>query len=113
MTNVIQFPIKRRPIRLADPPTPLPEVPRMGKIVAVVWTITVLLWTVARFILPMVVFWQFLRMVWFWDTPGRHEGLWFLAYFVGYSALYWFVGVYRPKGFEEPRQPSRGGRNGR
>lgn len=110
MTNVIPFPIRRRAIRQADPPAPraLP----MDKIVAVIWAITVFLWTFMRFIVPLIVFWQFLRMCWFWNTPGRHEGLWFAAYFIGYSAIKYFVAFYRPKGWTDPTAVrGRGGRN--
>jgi hypothetical protein len=63
------------------------------------------LWPVLSWILGLIVFWQFCRMVWFWDTPGNHDGLWFTAYFLGLSALYYFAGVYRPTRFAKPDSP--------
>ncbi len=113
MTNVIRFPIQRRPATLAVPPQ-IGKALDMSKIVAVVWAITVFVWTFMRFIVPLVVFWQFLRMGWFWNMPGRHEGLWFVAYFLGYSAIKYFVAFYRPKGWTDSTAiPARGGRNAR
>lgn len=111
MGDIIRFPI--RPIRLvpfitADPP-PV-RTPTMDKIVAVIWGVTVFCWTFMRFIIPLIVFWQFLRMMWFWDTPGVHAGWNFLAYFAGYTALYYFVAFYRPRFM---RDRDAGGRNGR
>lgn len=115
MSNVIPFPIRRRINQLADPP-PIEQPPsvaesRMGKIIAVVWTITVLCWTFMRFVIPMIVFWQFLRMMWFWNTPGVHAGWQFLAYFAGYTALYYFVAFYRPKAMRD-QDETLVGRNG-
>lgn len=114
MTNVVPFPIRHRINRIADPPAILPpkiaEASAMDKIIAVVWGITALCWTVMRFIIPLVVFWQFLRMLWFWDTPGVHAGWNFLAYFAGYTALYYFVAIYRPKAFRD-QDANRGGPN--
>lgn len=113
MTNVIPFPA-RKIIRLAVPPPlatpPNVEENRLGKIIGVVWVITTLLWTVARFVIPVVVFWQFLRMIWLWDTPGSHAGWTFLAYFAGYSALYYFVAFYRPV-WERDSEANNGGSN--
>ena len=116
MTNVIPFPIRRRIARIADPPPILPvtiaEASALDKIIAVVWGITAFCWTFMRFIIPLVVFWQFLRMMWFWNTPGVHAGWNFLAYFAGYTALYYFVAFYRPKALRD-RHLNRGGRNAR
>jgi hypothetical protein len=116
MTNVIPFPIRHRIDRIADPPAiPTPKIDEasaMDKIIAVVWGITAFCWTFMRFIIPVVVFWQFVRMLWFWDAPGVHAGWNFLAYFAGYTALYYFVAFYRPKAFRD-RDANRGGQNAR
>ena len=98
-------------MRLPNPP-PAWEGNRVDYVIAAVWTFGVLIWTVARFIIPLVVFWQFLRMMWFWNTPGAHAGWNFLAYFAGYTALYYFVAFYRPKALRD-RDLNRGGRNAR
>lgn len=115
MTNVVPFPIRPRINRIADPPAivspEIAEAPAMDRIILAVWSITALCWTVMRFIIPMVVFWQFLRMMWFWNTPGVYAGWNFLAYFAGYTALYYFVAIYRPKALRD--QDNRGGNNGR
>jgi len=117
MGDVLRFPIMprqpaivRQPVRvaIADPPAPTWS-PIVDTIIAIVWGITALSWIVLRFIIPVVVFWQFLRMIWFWDTPGVHAGWQFLAYFAGYTALYYFVAVYRPKSMRD--DANRGGRN--
>lgn len=116
MNNVIPFPIRRRINRIADPPSlailSSVEASAMDKIIAVVWSITAFCWGFLRFIIPLVVFWQFLRMLWFWNTPGVHAGWNFLAYFAGYTALYYFVAFYRPKALRGV-EPTKGGRNAR
>ena len=59
----------------------------------------------------MVVLWQFCKMVYYWNTPGTYMGWNFLLYYAGYIALYWFVGVYKPKAWRN-RSAGQGGRNG-
>ena len=95
-------------MRLLNPP-PAWEGNRVDYVIAAVWTFGVLIWTVARFIIPLVVFWQFCRMLWYWNTPDVHAGWQFLAYYAVYIALYIFLGVYEPKLY---REKNRGRRNG-
>lgn len=119
MGDVLRFPIMprqpaiaRQPVRvaIADPPAPTWS-PIVEKIINVVWGITTLCWVFLRFIIPVVVFWKFLRMVALWNTPGEYAGWQFLAYFAGYTALYAFVAGYRPKSMRG--DANRGGTDAR
>lgn len=116
MSNVIPFPIRDRIVQLAEPPPaeppPSAAEPRMDKILSVIWNVTAVCWSFMRFVLPLIVLWQFVRMLWFWNSPGVHAGWRFLAYFAGYTALYYFVAFYRPKALRD-HDATRGGRHGR
>lgn len=107
MAKIIPFP------KAAAPPVRAAEIPKavkdrreglgfIGGLLLAVWMLTVLLWGLLRWVLAVVVFWQFCRMVYFWDTPGVYAGWQFLAYFAAFSALHYYVGIYRPKGAPEP-----------
>jgi hypothetical protein len=43
-------------------------------------------------------FFQFVRMLYHWNTPGVYAGWSFLAYFAVLTAITYFVSIYKPKG---------------
>jgi hypothetical protein len=43
-------------------------------------------------------FFQFVRMLYHWNTPGVYAGWSFLAYFAALTAITYFVSIYKPKG---------------
>lgn len=106
MSKIIKFPgVQDEPVT----PTPPPEVPTkpdrrftaaavLRAVVRFVWVITVLVWPIAKWIISIDVFFQFLRMFYHWDTPGVHAGWTFLAHFTVLTALTYFVSLYKPKG---------------
>ncbi|ECZ2944950.1 protein kleE [Salmonella enterica] len=106
MSKIIKFPgVQDEPVA----PTSPPEVPAkparrftaaavLNVVVRFVWVITVLVWPVAKWIISIDVFFQFLRMFYHWDTPGVHAGWTFLAHFAVLTALTYFVSLYKPKG---------------
>lgn len=66
-------------------------------LVCTVWTIAALTWPVLCWIASMDCLFQFVRMLYYWDTPGVLGGVTFLLHFLGFTALTFFVLVSRPK----------------
>lgn len=106
MSKIIKFPgVQDEPTTPASPPE-VPTKPArrftaatvLNAVVRFVWVITVLVWPVAKWIISIDVFFQFLRMFYHWDTPGVHAGWTFLAHFAVLTALTYFVSLYKPKG---------------
>jgi len=62
-----------------------------------VWAIAALAWPLISWIASIDCIFQFFRMLYYWDTPGAHAGITFLAHFMGFIALTFFVFVYRPE----------------
>lgn len=104
MSNIIKFPrASKRPTETREKgdlqPTKLEEkqvadahVVRWG------WILFVLVWPVARWIIAIDVFIQFVRMMIHWSTPGMNAGWVFLGHFAVLVACTYFVSVFRPKG---------------
>ena len=67
-------------------------------VIAIVQFVVALLWPVLKWVLAIDVTWQFVRMLYFWNTPGTYAGFAFLLHFSAFSALIYFVAVYRPPG---------------
>lgn len=44
--------------------------------------VLVLFWPFLRWLLSIITFFHFLRMVYFWNNPEMNAWVWFLAYFV-------------------------------
>ena len=67
-------------------------------VVKAVWVVVVLVWPLLKWIVSIDVFFQFIRMVYHWNTPGVFAGWTFLAHFAVLVALTYFVSIYKPKG---------------
>ena len=108
MSNIVKFP------RASKPPAPEPvqsaapaAVPAASKaegrglvagLVKFVWVATVLVWPVLKWVLAIITFFQFVRMLYHWNTPVVYAGWSFLAYFAALTAITYFVSIYKPKG---------------
>ncbi|EMK0110371.1 protein kleE [Escherichia coli] len=106
MSKIIKFPGVEVE---AEAPAPRVEAPSKAPprftfargvqaLVRFVWVATVLVWPVAKWIISIDVFFQFLRMLYHWNTPGVHAGWTFLVHFAVLTALTYFVSLYKPKG---------------
>ena len=62
-----------------------------------VWVATALVWPVLKRVLSIEVFFQFIRMIYYWDARGVHASWTFLLHFTALVAITWFVTVYKPK----------------
>ena len=108
MSNIVKFP------RASKPPAPEPVQPAapaaapaapkaegrglVAGLVKFVWVATVLVWPVLKWVVSIEVFFQLLRTMYHWNTPGVHAGWTFLLHFGVLTALTYLVAFYKPKG---------------
>ncbi|MGZ3238632.1 MAG: KleE stable inheritance protein [Burkholderiaceae bacterium] len=60
----------------------MPQKSRFGAaVLKVIWVLTVLIWPLLRIVLAMDCVYQFVRMLYHWNTPGVHAGWTFLFHF--------------------------------
>lgn len=64
--------------------------------VCAVWVLIALIWPVLKWIVAMEVFFQFMRMLWHWNTPDSNAGWQFGLHFVAFTAITYFVMIFRP-----------------
>ena len=69
-----------------------------GGLVKVVWVVAVLVWPVLKWVVTLDVLFQFVRMLYHWNTPGVFAGWTFMLHFTVLTALTYFVSMYKPKG---------------
>lgn len=62
-----------------------------------VWMLTVLAWPVLKWVVSINVFFHFVKMFYYWDTPGIYAGWIFIFHFLALTALTYFVSNYKPK----------------
>lgn len=102
MTTVLKFP-KDNPRAAGRDHDLTPEGKPPAKagsnvLVRVLWVVLALLWVPVKWVLSVDVFWQFLRMVYYWNDPAVHAGWTFAGHFALLVALTYFVMHHKPKG---------------
>jgi hypothetical protein len=109
MSNIIKFLVKAQPSAQAAPQLvvaqhkPMRDPPRLAlfeHLMRVIWLVVVLTWPLVSWVGSIYVFFQFLRMLYHWDTPGSDAGWSFLAHFAVLVVLLRFITMYKPKGIE-------------
>ena len=96
MSNIIKFPKE-----IEQPAAPAPvepaaasaapnKAPGAGLLAGLV--------KILKWVLSIATFFQFVRMLYHWNTPGVYAGWSFLAYFAVLTAITYFVSIYKPKG---------------
>ena len=114
MSNIIDFPVKAKPSSQDVPqlrqmqPAPLQKRPKpdasrltlFEHVMRVIWLLVVLTWPLVSWVVSLYVFFQFLRMLYYWSTPGSHAGWSFLAHFAVLVFLICFTALYKPKGID-------------
>ena len=107
MSNIIKFPkeIEQPAAPAPVEPAAAPAAPNkapgaglMAGLVKFVWVATVLVWPILKWVLSIATFFQFVRMLYHWNTPGVYAGWSFLVYFAVLTAITYFVSIYKPKG---------------
>ncbi|MCK0505335.1 KleE stable inheritance protein [Aromatoleum anaerobium] len=106
MSNIVKFPGDGGPAPAL--PAPVQAKPKgglnaRGKVILAtvwraVWIVFVLVWPVLKWVISIEVFFQLIRMVYHWNTPGVHAGWTFLLHFGVLTALTYLVAFYKPKG---------------
>ena len=56
-----------------------------------VWLFTALIWPFLKWIIAFDVVFQFIRMIYYWDTPGVYAGWTFLMHFTVLIILILFI----------------------
>jgi hypothetical protein len=105
MTNIIKFPQKNTQPEASDPATvksakncDSKKKSVLDRSIYFVWVVVVLIWPILKWILSLDVFFQMLRMIYHWNTPGVYAGWTFLLHFSLLTTLTYFVSFFRPKG---------------
>ncbi|AGJ01270.1 protein kleE (plasmid) [Pandoraea sp. XJJ-1] len=107
MSNIIKFPKEIEqpaapapvePAAASAAPNKAPGAGLLAGLVKFVWVATVLVWPILKWVLSIATFFQFVRMLYHWNTPGVYAGWSFLAYFAVLTAITYFVSIYKPKG---------------
>lgn len=96
MSKIIKFPISGG----SDPPqsTTVNNAKKRGLLAHIInacWVLVALVWPVLKWILSVDVFFQFLRMIIYWNDPSKNGVVTFLIHFAALTLLTWFVS--RPK----------------
>ncbi|MDF7677069.1 KleE stable inheritance protein [Neisseriaceae bacterium ESL0693] len=70
----------------------------LGSVLRFVQITVVLIWPILKWIVSIEVFFQFIRMIYHWNTPDIYAGWVFLLHFSILIFLTYFVSTYEPKG---------------
>lgn len=103
MSNVVKFPSQRPPPSPSIPPVKKTvngkKVVKLvfGIAVRAVWTLAVITWPILKWVISLEVLWRLLLVVYHRDDPGSHAGLIFCLHFLAFSAITYFVTIYKPK----------------
>lgn len=98
MSNIIIFP--KTPIKEAVKPAAPKAVGRglVAGLLKCVWMMTLLVWPLLKWALSIDVLFQFVRMVYYWNTPGVFAGWMFSLHFALLTAITYYVSIYKPNG---------------
>lgn len=110
MSNIIKFPRNEQ----FKPPSPAPVVlvnqdkldkasnqkgkTFVSRMLSFFWIAVVLIWPVLKWLVSIEVFFQFIRMLYHWNTSDVYAGWTFLLHFAMLTALTYFVSIYKPNG---------------
>jgi len=107
MSNIIKFPKENSSpefVSVQDEPTQPKEgfnakgEAFLSALLRSIWIMTVLMWPILKWVLSIEVFFQFVRMLYHWNTSNVSAGWTFLLHFAVLTALTYFVSIYKPKG---------------
>lgn len=99
---IIKFPVapktppQAEKAEYVDPPPAATANKIMMGLLGVVWLITTLAWPLLKWVIAIDVTFQFLRMLYHWDTPGVYAGFTFLLHFFAFAGLQYFVAFFTP-----------------
>lgn len=62
-----------------------------------IWVAIAFVWPFLKWVLNIEVFFRFIQMIYFWETPNITAGWTFIIHFSVLTAVYLFVSTYRIK----------------
>lgn len=102
MSNIIKFPKEHaEPVVTTVLPVCAAKARDAGLVAGIVkfiWVVTVLVWPILKWVLSIHAAFQFVRMIYYWNTPGVYASWTFLLHFAVLTAITYFVSIYKPKG---------------
>lgn len=104
MSKIIKFPKSNKPQHEPAEPAAPAAAPKIkgaslwAGLVKFAWVSIVLIWPILKWVLSIITFFHFVRMLYYWSTPGVYAGWSFLAYFAALTAITYFVSIFKPKG---------------
>jgi len=69
-----------------------------SSIIKIIWAFSVLVWPILKWVVSIDCSFQFIRMLYFWNTAGHYASAIFLLHFFVLTFLTYFVTIYKPKG---------------
>lgn len=110
MSNIIKFPRNEEFKPVSPVPVATVNQDKLDKasdtkrnafvsgILKFVWIAVVLVWPVLKWLVSIEVLFQFIHMLYHWNTSDVYAGWTFLLHFAMLTALTYFVSIYKPKG---------------
>jgi hypothetical protein len=103
MAKIIKFPKQPSTTEKLDPVLKSPELNKVkssfgSSIIKIIWAFSVLVWPILKWVISIDCAFQFIRMLYFWNTAGHYAGAVFLLHFFVLTFLTYFVTIYKPKG---------------
>ncbi len=102
MSNIIKFPNDNNPAQMSavtnDKKAFDVRLKRAcNKIIRFIWIVTVLVWPILKWVLSIEVFFQFMRMIYYWNSPNINAVSTFLLHFTILTAITYFISSHKPK----------------
>jgi hypothetical protein len=103
MAKIIKFPKQPGTTKKLDPVLKSPQLNKVkssfgNNIIKIIWTFSVLVWPILKWIVSIDCAFQFIRMLYFWNTTGHYASAIFILHFLLLTFLTYFVTIYKPKG---------------
>ena len=103
MATIIKFPKQPGTTEKLDPVLKSPQLKKVKSsfgsgIIKIIWVFGVLVWPFLKWIVSIDCAFQFIRMLYFWNTAGHYAGATFLLHFFILTFLTYFITIYKPKG---------------
>ena len=103
MAKIIKFPKQPEATEKFDPVLKSPQLNKVKSsfssgIIKIIWAFSVLVWPILKWVISIDCAFQFIRMLYFWNTAGHYAGAIFLLHFFVLTFLTYFVTIYKPKG---------------
>ena len=102
MGRVVVFPAHSTvkgalPVTAHDSPTGAAKPGMLSRVFSIAWIFFLLTWPLVHWVVAFDIVYQFLRALYYWNTPGVYAGLTFVIHLIAGSALTYLVATRRIK----------------